>query len=130
MAKRWYVVHAYSGFEQQVARSLIERIKRLGMEASFGEVLVPTEEVVEMREGKKRKKMADNAEHLWNQCVSYARIHSKAETQQGRAYHLFKKMTGHDPIWKFSTAPQVEILNAVYNKIQQMNIAYKRGMSK
>jgi superfamily II DNA or RNA helicase len=81
-------------------------------------------------EGKKRKKMADNAEHLWNQCVSYARIHSKTETQQGRAYHLFKKMTGHDPIWKFSTAPQVEILNAVYNKIQQMNIAYKRGMSK
>ena len=78
-----------------------------------------------MREGKNKKKMADNAEHLWHQCVSYARMHSMPEKQQGRAYHLFKKITGHDPIWKFTTAPQVEILNAVYNKIQQMNMAYK-----
>ncbi len=55
MSKRWYVVHAYSGFEKQVMRSLNERIQRAGMEDRFGEVLVPTEEVVEMREGKKRK---------------------------------------------------------------------------
>jgi transcriptional antiterminator NusG len=56
MAKRWYVVHAYSGFEQQVARSLKERITNAGMEDHFGEVLVPTEEVVEMRpDGKQRK---------------------------------------------------------------------------
>jgi transcriptional antiterminator NusG len=55
MAKRWYVVHAYSGFEQQVRRSLSERIKRKGLEEFFGDVLVPTEEVVEMREGTKRK---------------------------------------------------------------------------
>lgn len=55
MTKRWYVVHAYSGFEHQVARSLQDRVKRFGMEHLFGEVLVPTEEVVEMREGKKRK---------------------------------------------------------------------------
>jgi len=55
MAKRWYVVHAYSGFEQQVKRSLIERVQRKGMQDSFGEILVPTEEVVEMREGQKRK---------------------------------------------------------------------------
>jgi transcriptional antiterminator NusG len=55
MAKRWYVVHAYSGFEQQVKRSLDERIKRMGLEDSFGEILVPTEEVVEMREGSKRR---------------------------------------------------------------------------
>lgn len=54
MAKRWYVVHAYSGFEKHVMRSLQERIKLNGMEELFGEVLVPTEEVVEMREGKKR----------------------------------------------------------------------------
>jgi transcriptional antiterminator NusG len=50
MAKRWYVVHAYSGFEKQVKRSLEERIERAGMEDLFGEVLVPTEEVVEMNE--------------------------------------------------------------------------------
>jgi len=55
MAKNWYVVHAYSGFEQQVKRSLTERITRMGLEDSFGGILVPTEEVVEMREGTKRK---------------------------------------------------------------------------
>jgi len=55
MAKRWYVVHAYSGFENHVKRSLEERIQYAGMEDRFGEVLVPTEEVVEMRAGQKRK---------------------------------------------------------------------------
>ncbi|MFZ5603658.1 MAG: transcription termination/antitermination protein NusG [Pseudomonadota bacterium] len=55
MAKRWYVVHAYSGFEKHVKRSLLERVKRAGMEDEFGEILVPTEEVVEMRGGQKRK---------------------------------------------------------------------------
>ena len=55
MALRWYVIHAYSGFEKQVQRSLQERIRRAGMEDKFGEILVPTEEVVEMREGQKRK---------------------------------------------------------------------------
>jgi transcriptional antiterminator NusG len=55
MAKRWYVVHAYSGFEKKVATSLKERVELHGMQEKFGEVLVPTEEVVEMRSGQKRK---------------------------------------------------------------------------
>ncbi len=55
MGKRWYVVHAYSGFEKQVKRSLEDRIKRAGMEELFGQVLVPTEEVVEMKGGQKRR---------------------------------------------------------------------------
>lgn len=55
MALRWYVVHAYSGFEQQVIRSINERIKLHDMEDKFGQILVPTEEVVEMRDGQKRK---------------------------------------------------------------------------
>ena len=55
MAQNWYVVHAYSGFENQVMRSLQERIERSGLDEMFGEILVPTEEVVEMRDGKKRK---------------------------------------------------------------------------
>ena len=55
MAKRWYVVHAYSGYEKQVMRSLTERVTRFGMEESFGEILVPTEEVVEIKNGQKRK---------------------------------------------------------------------------
>ena len=53
--KRWYVVHAYSGFEKSVAQALRDRIVRLGMEDRFGEVLVPTEEVIEMRAGQKRR---------------------------------------------------------------------------
>ena len=53
--KRWYVVHAYSGFEKTVAKALNDRIARTGMQDRFGEVLVPTEEVVEMRAGQKRK---------------------------------------------------------------------------
>ncbi|MGI9305305.1 MAG: transcription termination/antitermination protein NusG [Gammaproteobacteria bacterium] len=55
MALRWYVVNAFSGFEAQVKRSLEERIERLGMQDHFGQVLVPMEEVVEMREGQKRR---------------------------------------------------------------------------
>src|SRR5688572_3562368 len=55
MAKQWYVVQAYSGFENHVKRTLEERIKRFGKEADFGDILVPTEEVVEMREGQKRR---------------------------------------------------------------------------
>ncbi len=55
MAKRWYVVHAYSGYEKSVMRALLERIKLHEMEEKFGDVLVPTEEVVEMRGGQKRK---------------------------------------------------------------------------
>lgn len=55
MAKRWYVVHAYSGYEKQVMRSLKERVRLHNMEDQFGDILVPTEEVVEMRAGQKRK---------------------------------------------------------------------------
>ena len=52
---RWYVVHAYSGFEKQVMRSLHKRIELNGLQDKFGEILVPAEEVVEMRAGKKRR---------------------------------------------------------------------------
>jgi transcriptional antiterminator NusG len=55
MTKRWYVVHAYSGFEKQVKRSLEDRIQRAEMEDMFGDVLVPTEEVGEMKGGQKRR---------------------------------------------------------------------------
>ncbi len=55
MALRWYVVHAYSGFENQVKKSLEERIRHSSFAEQFGQILVPTEEVVEMREGQKRK---------------------------------------------------------------------------
>lgn len=53
MAKRWYVVHAYSGFEKSVQRALLERIERAGVQDKFGQILVPVEEVVEMKGGQK-----------------------------------------------------------------------------
>ncbi|MEH6559729.1 MAG: transcription termination/antitermination protein NusG [Oceanicoccus sp.] len=55
MSKRWYVVHAYSGYEKKVANMLKERIELHKMQDKFGDVLVPTEEVVEMRGGQKRR---------------------------------------------------------------------------
>ena len=82
MSLRWYVVHAYSGFENQVKKSLEDRVKRFGLEDKFGQILVPTEEVVEMRDGQKRKsdrkffpgyvlvqmEMADDSWHLVKDC--------------------------------------------------------------
>lgn len=53
MSKRWYVVHVYSGMEKSVARALQERIDRAGMQEKFGKILVPTEEVVEMKGGQR-----------------------------------------------------------------------------
>ncbi|MEE8463415.1 MAG: transcription termination/antitermination protein NusG [Gammaproteobacteria bacterium] len=55
MALRWYVVHAYSNFEHKVKKSLEERIELDGMQDKFGKILVPTEEVVEMKNGQKRR---------------------------------------------------------------------------
>ncbi len=82
MSLHWYVVHAYSGYETHVMRSLQERINRSGLQDKFGQVLVPTEEVVEMREGQKRKserkffpgyvlvqmEMDDDTWHLVKEC--------------------------------------------------------------
>lgn len=53
MTKRWYVVHAYSGMEKSVARALRDRVDRAEMQDKFGQILVPTEEVVEMRNGQR-----------------------------------------------------------------------------
>lgn len=55
MALRWYVIHAYSNYESQVKKALEERVKGAQLEQYFGKILVPTEEVVEMRQGQQRK---------------------------------------------------------------------------
>jgi transcription termination/antitermination protein NusG len=55
VALRWYVVHAYSNFEHKVSELLKERIRLKNLGERFGEILVPTEEVVEMRDGQRRK---------------------------------------------------------------------------
>jgi transcription termination/antitermination protein NusG len=53
MAKRWYIVHAYTNFERKVAESIRERAKAAGLEDQFDEILVPTEEVIEVKRGRK-----------------------------------------------------------------------------
>ena len=53
MSKQWYVLQTYSQFEGQVKRALMERIEREGLQDSFGQILIPSEEVVEIKDGKK-----------------------------------------------------------------------------
>ncbi len=53
MSKRWYVVHVYSGMEKSVHKALLERIERAGLETSFGRILIPSEEVIDIKDGKK-----------------------------------------------------------------------------
>lgn len=54
MARAWYILHTYSGFEEKVKANMLERIKKAGQEEMFGEILVPTEQVVEMIQGAKK----------------------------------------------------------------------------
>jgi transcription termination/antitermination protein NusG len=77
-AKHWYIVHTYSGFEKKVAESLVQRVQAYGLQEEIGEVLIPTEDVVEMRAGRKvvtpkrffpgyilvEMNMSDNAWHV------------------------------------------------------------------
>jgi superfamily II DNA or RNA helicase len=97
------------------------------MSAQVSEALPGTMKEIFIGEGKNKKKLADNAEHLWNQVCTYARFHSKPENQSGRAWHLFKQITGQETRWPFSKSQQVEINKNVYNKIKQLNNFYKRS---
>tara|TARA_B100000686_G_C16687779_1_gene915833 strand:+ start:431 stop:967 length:537 start_codon:yes stop_codon:yes gene_type:complete len=56
MAKEWYVIHAYSGYENKVRDALLERINRFEMEEAFGDIIVPAEEIIELRAGQERRK--------------------------------------------------------------------------
>ena len=87
MTKRWYIVHAYSNFEKKVAESIKERVEAAGLEDLFEEVLVPMEEVVEVRRGRKV-----NSERKF--FPGYVLVKMKLTDQ---AYHLIKdtpKVTG------------------------------------
>ncbi len=80
MAKRWYIVHAYSNFEKKVAESIRETARQLGLEESFEEILVPTEDVIEIRRGQKI-----NAERKFFPGYVIVRMEMNDET-----YHLVK----------------------------------------
>ena len=87
MAKRWYIVHAYSNFEHKVAESIREQAAIAGLQDSFEEILVPTEEVIEMRRGRRV-----NAERKFFPGYVLVRMDMSDE-----AYHLVKntpKVTG------------------------------------
>ena len=60
MTHRWYIVHAYSGFEKKVASAILDKAKTKNIANSFSEIIVPTEEVVEVKKGKKRNKVFQN----------------------------------------------------------------------
>ncbi len=87
MTQRWYIIHAYSGFEKKVAASILEQAETAGLQDQFEEVLVPTEEVVEVRRGKKV-----NAERKFFPGYVLARMEMTDES-----YHLVRntpKVTG------------------------------------
>ena len=101
MSLRWYVVHAYSNFENQVKRSLEERIARSGLGEYFGQILVPTEEVVEMRMGQQRKSerkffpgyvlvQMELNEETWHRAVAWPRMSSMGSLD-GRLTHIRRK---------------------------------------
>lgn len=87
MAKRWYIVHAYSNFEKKVAESIREKAGQAGLEELFDEILVPTEKVVEVRRGRK----VDSERKFF---PGYVLVKMEMTDQ---AYHLIKntpKVTG------------------------------------
>jgi len=109
----WYIVHAYSNFEHRVKSGLEERIERMGLQDKFGEILIPTEEVVEMKEGQKRRserkffpgyvlvqmEMDDETWHLVKEVPNWI-ASRKASTSHGRRcclsrVRLFASLTDH-----------------------------------
>jgi superfamily II DNA or RNA helicase len=76
-----------------------------------------------------KKKLADDYRHLWEQVCTYARAHSTPANQHGRAWHLYKRITGAEPAgtWKLESTPQVPITANVRNKIANLNIAYAKA---
>lgn len=77
-----------------------------------------------------KKKLANNTQHLWKQICCYARNFSAPDKQAGRAFHLYKDITGMEPTWQFSKTENAEITVNVANKIKAMNIAYKKALAK
>lgn len=116
MAMRWYIVHAYSNFEKKVAESIKEQAAQNGLEDLFDKVLVPTEEVVEMRRG---RKVASERRFF----PGYVLVHMEMTDQ---AFHLIKetpKVTGflgsdNKPM-PISNAEAERILNQVQEGVDR-----------
>lgn len=113
MAMRWYVVHAYAQFENSVAKALKERIERNNLQEQFGKILVPTEEVVEIKEGVKR-----TTERKFYPGYVYVEMDMNEDT-----WHLVKstpKVLGFIGGTAEKPAPIPEKqMNAVINRVEQ-----------
>lgn len=110
MAKEWYVVHTYSGFENKVKDSLIQRAEAYGLKEAIDEVLIPTEDVVEMKGG---KKVVSSKKFL----PSYILVHMD---MSDAAWHLVKntpKVTGFVGSAKQPTAVPQEEVDAVIRQV-------------
>ena len=105
MSHKWYIVHAYSGFEKKVAAAISEKAKTKNIESAFSEIIVPTEEVVEVKKGKKR-----NAERKFFPGYVLTKMEMTDET-----YHMVKALPkvsgflGHTQ-GKPSAVPESEII--------------------
>lgn len=112
----------YKPFLKRCMSCGFEKVSINKVEAQSG-----TMKEIYMGSGSERKKLADNSKHLWDQLCTYARMHSKPDNQAGRAWHLFKAMTGQKSSYSFASAPNVEISRNVLNKIRNINIAYQKA---
>ena len=100
---RWYIVHAYSGMEKAVERNILERIARSGMQDKFGRILVPTEEVVEMKNGQRK-------------------------TTERRLFpgYVFVEMVMDDDTWHWSSTPTRSLDLSVVRRIVPLPSLKKR----
>jgi transcriptional antiterminator NusG len=106
VSKQWYIIHTYSGFEDRVKKTLEQRVEALGMEEFFGEIRVPTETLVEIKNGKRREvrrkffpgyvlvemEMTDDAWHLVRNTEVNQILHQSVATQEKpRPTEIFEK---------------------------------------
>lgn len=108
----------YSPFHKRCMSCGFEKVVKVAHESLPGvmqEIFIGT--------GANKRKLADSSRHLWQQLCTYARMHSKPENQAGRAWHLFRQMTGQKSPFSFDYNAAVEINRTVLNKIRQLNIA-------
>lgn len=115
----------YKPFHKRCMSCGWERVSNQMTEALPGHM-----QEIYLGEGKNKKKIADNAHHLWKQICTYAQMFSAPDKQAGRAWHLFKEIAGQDSKWTFKKGEMVEINRGVMNKIQQLNIAYRKRAMK
>ena len=113
----------YTPFHKRCMSCGFERVKKTLSPALPGEM-----KEIYIGEGKNKKMVATSAQNLWDQVCTYARIHSTPDNQAGRAWHLYRQITGQDSKWVFSrTSQNVEISNNLINKIRSLNIAFKKA---